>query len=373
MLFTTFRQRLYTLFPIVVLLGLLLIETAPSEKIKDLAVIAYYAGNGQDLEKYKWESITHVIYSFCHLRGQELAVDNAKDSITIRNLVALKKQYPHLKVLLSLGGWGGCKTCSPVFATTEGRKVFARSVKKLAKTYHTDGLDLDWEYPGIEGPPGHPYMPEDKHNFTLLVKQLRRQLGKKAILSFAAGGFDQYFDHSIEWEAVMPLVDYVNLMSYDLVNGYSKVTGHHTPLYANAEQASSADYGVQYLIKLGVPAEKIVIGAAFYGRSWSGVEDINHGLYQSGTFKSFIPHHRFDEALSAEKGFVFYRDPVSKAPYAYSAALKEFATFDDAVSIGLKTKYAMEHKLGGIMFWQLTDDRAYGELLRAIDEARHGN
>jgi chitinase len=351
-----------------ILLGFLLATTAPPKKEKDFAVIAYYAGNGQNLEQYNWEEITHVIYSFCHLRGQELAVDNAKDSITIRNLVALKKQHKHLKVMLSLGGWGGCKTCSPVFATEEGREVFARSVKKLSKTYKTDGLDLDWEYPGIEGVPGHPYMAEDKQNFTLLVEQLRKQMGKKAILSFAAGGFDKYFDHSIEWEKVMPLVDYVNLMSYDLVGGYSKVTGHHTPLYSNGDQASSGDHGVKYLLDLGVPAEKIIIGAAFYGRSWSGVKNENNGLYQSGTFKSFIPHHQFEKALTAEKGFVFYRDPVSKAPYAYSAELQEFATFDDPESIKLKTKYALEQKLGGIMFWQLTDDRKEGGMLHAITE-----
>jgi chitinase len=355
----------------IVLMAMLLIRAAPAKKADDFAVIAYYAGNGQDLDKYRWEQVTHVIYSFCHLKGQELAVDNAKDSIAIRKLVALKKQHKDLKVLLSLGGWGGCKTCSPVFATAEGRKIFARSVKKLSKTYQTDGLDLDWEYPGIQGVPGHPFMAEDQQNFTLLVKQLRKQLGKKAVLSFAAGGFKKYFDQSIEWEQVMPMVDYVNLMSYDLVGGYSKVTGHHTPLYSNKEQSASADYGVRYLLDLGVPARKIVIGAAFYGRSWKGVKNENKGLYQSGTFKSFIPHHRFDEVLSTEKGFVFYRDPVSKAPYAYSAERQEFATFDDPVSIALKTRYAMEQGLGGIMFWQMTDDRADGSLLNAIHQVVH--
>lgn len=360
-------QQLLNIMPIAIL-GLFLVAFTPPKKADDFAVIAYYAGGGQDLDRYQWQQITHVIYSFCHLRGQELAVDNAKDSITIRNLVALKKDYPHLKVLLSLGGWGGCKTCSPVFATAEGRKVFARSVKKLTKTYKTDGLDLDWEYPGIEGVPGHPFMAEDKQNFTLLVKELRKKLGKKAVLSFAAGGFKKFFDHSIEWGKVMPMLNYVNLMSYDLVGGYSKVTGHHTPLYSNEKQPGSGDYGVQYLLDLGVPANKIILGAAFYGRSWSGVADVNNGLYQSGTFKSFIPHHHFDKALTAEKGFKFYRDPVSKAPYAYSAELKEFATFDDETSIKLKTEYAIEKGLGGIMFWQLTDDRKDGGLLRAIGD-----
>ena len=171
----------------------------------------------------------------------------------------------------------------------------------------------------------------------------------------------------------MPLVDYVNLMSYDIVGGYSKVTGHHTPLYSNMNQEGSADFGVQYLLKLGVPAQKIILGAAFYGRSWKEVAPEQNGLYQSGIFKSFIPHHRFEEVLSPERGFKFFRDSLSQAPYAYSIKEKEFATFDDPISLQQKTQYAIDHNLGGIMFWQLTDDRRDGRLLQSIWEVKKGN
>ncbi|MEL6719658.1 MAG: glycoside hydrolase family 18 protein [Bacteroidota bacterium] len=341
-------------------------EETPITSDKDFAVIAYYAGKGQDLGQYRWDKITHVIYSFCHLNGQKLAVDNKKDSLTIRNLVELKKEHPQLKVLLSLGGWGGCKTCSPVFAEEEGRQIFSQSVKDLMETYNADGIDLDWEYPGIEGYPEHAYLPEDKPNFTALVQSLRTTLGEEAILSFAAGGFKKYFDHSIEWKKVMPLVNYVNLMSYDLVSGYSTVTGHHTPLYSNEKQEASAHHGIQYLTDLGVPSRKIIIGAAFYARSWENVENIDQGLYQSGKFKSFIPHNSFDQQINEENGFTFFRDSIAQAPYAYSPLLKEFATFDDSISIQAKTQYAMDENLGGIMFWQLTDDRKDGGLLKAI-------
>jgi chitinase len=343
---------------------------AIAQSPQELAVIGYYAGNGQDLERYKWEQLTHVIYSFCHLKGDELAVDNAQDSMAIRNLVALKQDHPNLKVMLSLGGWGGCKTCSPVFAEASGRINFAKSVKQLCDAYGTDGIDLDWEYPAIEGVPGHPFALEDRENFTSLVQELREALGADRLVSFAAGGFKSFFDQSIDWDSVMPLVDYVNLMSYDIVGGYSKVTGHHTPLYSNSDQEGSADFGVQYLLKLGVPSQKIVLGAAFYGRSWKEVAPDRNGLYQSGVFKSFIPHHRFEEVLSEERGFMFFRDSVSKAPYTYSAKEKEFATFDDPESLRLKTQYAIDQNLGGIMFWQLTDDRKDGRLLQSIWEVK---
>lgn len=341
-------------------------NAAPGKSKDDFAVIAYYAGNGSDLERYRWEQITHVIYSFCHLKEDRLAVDNEASAAAIKNLVGLKQSYPQLKVMVALGGWGGCETCSLVFARKSGRKNFTESAAKLMEDYGLDGLDLDWEYPAIPGVPGHPYADEDRRNFTLLVQDLRATMGPDALITFAAGGYPLYFDKSIEWGPVMETVDYVNLMSYDLVGGYHTVTGHHTPLYSNEQQDRSAAAGVDYLLKLGVPSDKIVLGAAFYGRSWEGVSNENKGLYQRGTFKSFIPHHRFSEQLSPDDGFVFYRDPVSRAPYAYSEARQEFATFDDAESIRLKTEYALEKNLGGIMFWQLTDDRKDGGLLQAI-------
>lgn len=354
--------------------GLLLLRPTilPAQTRPDFEVIAYYAGDGQDLDRYRWEQVTQVIFSFCHLEGNELAVANARDSVAIRNLVSLKEEFPRLKVLLSLGGWGGCETCSPVFSSTSGITDFARSVKTLTALYGTDGIDLDWEYPAIEGYPGHPYDPADREHFTRLAAELRRELGADALISFAAGGFQKYFDHAIDWTAVLPYIDFVNLMSYDLVGGYSTVTGHHTPLYSNDRQPGSADFGVRTLLNLGVPARKIVLGAAFYGRSWQDVDPAGNGLYQTGTFKSFIPHHRFDSVLTAGQGFVFFRDPVSQAPYAYSSRLREFATFDDAESLAAKTRYALEHQLGGIMFWQLTDDRSDGGLLQAIWEVKAG-
>lgn len=336
----------------------------------DFAVIAYYSGNAEGVRQYPTEYLTHIIFSFCHLRGHELAVDNAGDSLTIRTLVALKQRQPGLKVMLSLGGWGGCEPCSPVFAGEQARRAFAASVKRLLLEYQCDGIDLDWEYPGIEGYPGHPYDPADTRHFTLLVQELRRALGPEYELSFAAGGFKHFFDHSAEWNEVMPLVDRVNVMTYDLVSGFSTRTGHHTPLYSSPGQQLSADYGVRYLDSLGVPRKKIVIGAAFYARTWENVADVNRGLYQSGKFKAFVPYKKFGEVLTAQNGFVFYRDPDAGAPYAYSAALGQFATFDDSASVALKTRYAREQGLGGIMFWELANDSGPDGLLRAIHQAK---
>jgi chitinase len=366
-------KRFVFCFTALMFLSLFFLSFVRDKDKRNFSVIAYYSGDVNKIDSYDVKKLTHIIYSFCHLKGNRLNVDDAKDSATIVKLVSLKKTNPDLKVLLSLGGWGGCKTCSPVFATEAGRKEFAQSVKELNDYFKTDGIDLDWEYPVIQGYPGHPYTPEDRPNFTALVKELRRVLGKKHEISFAAGGFPTFLEQAIDWKEVMATVDYVNLMSYDLVSGFSNTTGHHTPLYSTDVQVRSANQAVSYLTSIGVPPDKIVIGAAFYARTWENVDSLNNGLYRSGTFKHFIPYRQFNEKLSEADGFVFYRDPVAQAPYAYNAGKRTFATFDDPLSIRGKTKYVMDKKLRGIMFWELSLDKGNGGLLEEIDRVKKAN
>lgn len=340
---------------------------AQSEKFR---VVAYYAGRSTMVDSFPIEKLTHIIFSFAHLKGNELHINNARDSATVEELITLKRRNPKLKVLISLGGWSGCATCSDVFSSKKGRKDFARSARQLSNYFHTDGIDLDWEYPAIAGFPGHKYQSSDKENFTQLVKQLRKTLGKKQEISFAAGGFKQYIDSSIEWKKVMKKINFVNLMSYDLVNGYASVTGNHTALYSTPQQFESTDQAVNQLINFKVPANKIVIGAAFYGKVWENVADTANGLYQNGKYIGNIMFRNFDTQMSVDSGFVYHWDDVAKAPYSYNSEKKLFVTYDDKKSIALKTKYVIEHHLGGIMFWELAYDAFSNGLLDVIDEVK---
>lgn len=344
---------------------------AQNQKAANIEVIAYYSGSSEGIDKYMVEDLTQIIFSFGHLKGNRLHISNARDTGRIQKLVSLKQRNPKLKVLLSLGGWGGCAPCSDVFSTTEGRNEFAASTKELLDFFKADGIDLDWEYPAIEGHPGHTFKKEDKENFTLLVQALRKALGKKAIISFAAGGFDKFLQESIDWKAVKPVIDFVNLMSYDLVSGFSTVTGHHTPLYSNSTQKQSADNAINYFKSIKFPLEKIIIGAAFYARTWENVRDVNNGLYQQGNFKHFISYNQFDQRLSKDSGFVFYRDSIAKAPYSYNKRTNTYATFDDEVSIAEKVNYVKQQKLGGIMFWELSLDKPVKGLLSIISQEKN--
>lgn len=333
---------------------------------KKLDIIAYYTGDDKSINDYEVNKLTHIIYSFCHLKDGKLTVDNSSDSLTIKHLVSLKTKNPNLKIMLSLGGWGGCAPCSEVFSTANGREVFAKSVKEVNDYFKCDGLDLDWEYPTIEGHPGHLYQLADKDNFTDLIIRLRKVLGDKNELSFAAGGFQKFLDQSVDWKKIMPLLDRVNIMSYDLVNGYSKVTGHHTPLYSTNEKEESTDKAVSYLLKLGIPANKLVIGAAFYTRSWKEVSNVNNGLYQSGVHIGGPIFKDYSTAFSVSNGWKYFWDDKAKASYWYNDKEKKFATGDDVPSVKAKTLYAIHKKLGGIMFWELQLDDKKNGLLDAI-------
>ncbi|HUI64034.1 MAG TPA: glycoside hydrolase family 18 protein [Bacteroidota bacterium] len=337
---------------------------------ENFAVIAYCNGPASAVDSYPVELLTHVQYSFLHVRSDGSVPVGGRDSANITHLVSLKSRNAHLKVLLSVGGWGGCKSCSGVFASGEGRHQVASTLGKILERFGADGIDIDWEYPAIAGYPGHPFGSDDRHNFTLLIEELRSVVGDTHEVSFAAGGFTEYLESSVEWNLVMPLVDRVNLMTYDLVNASSTVTGHHTPLFSTPSQAESVDHAVRYLDSVGVPHSKIVIGAAFYARMWDHVADQNNGLYQSGTFKAYVNFKEMASYYERVGGMRQFWDSVAQAPYAYSASAGLFATFDDPRSIDLKTRYALRNRLGGIMFWELSGDRVSGGLLEAISRAR---
>lgn len=332
-----------------------------------LCITGYYAGPASKLDQYPISKLTHLIYSFGHLQGNKLHIS---DTDAVKKMVAFKKKYPRLKIILSMGGWSGCEYCSPVFSKESGRKEFSHSVKKYLDYFKADGIDLDWEYPGIAGYPGHAFSPKDKKNFTFLIENLRQSLGEKYEISFAAGGFDAYIDSSIEWKKVMRLCDKVYIMSYDLVHGYSKVSGHHTPLYSTPEQIHSTDHAVKRLLAEGVPSEKIVIGAAFYGRLFSLKDTLNRGLYRPCTFYHAISYSAISDSIQINNGFHSYWDEIAQAPYAIHVERKLLFTYDDSLSVAKKTNYAIQNHLGGIMFWQLADDKTKNGLLDVMDQVK---
>ena len=362
-------------------------------------VMAYYvAEKDYRPETLPLEKLTHIIFSFTEVLDGEMKFKHEGSSEKLHQLVAQKETHPHLKVMIACGGWGGCEGFSAMAETKESRKKFVDSTIEFVEEYQLDGVDIDWEYPGLPGA-GNPHGPQDTPNFTFLMKELREAMdatGKELILTFASAGWERYYDH-IETLEVMKYVDFMNIMTYDFVGGSTPVTAHHTNLgwikWEDLEGTAmmdmikkyqermkdkaikwnprSAEYIIDYCLKLGVKPEQIVIGAAFYGRAWKGVPPENKGLYQpnKGVHTGWSAYRNIRENYENKNGFVRYWDSVAKAPYLYSETDSIFISYDDTASVKLKVRYAIENNLGGIMFWQLGNDtREENSLLDAIYE-----
>ncbi len=132
-----------------------------------------------------------------------------------------------------------------------------------------------------------------------------------------------------------------------------------------------ADNAIRFFDSIHFPLNKIVIGAAMYGRIFNVNNDAGNGLYQPGGFDQGISWKNFNKEMMQQQGYVYYWDDTAKAPYMYNKMLKKLFTYDDEQSMTFKTQYAVDKQLNGIMFWQLGDDKPVNGLLDAIDKALH--
>jgi chitinase len=323
--------------------------------------------------------LDRINYAFANIQDGRMVTGFAQDAKNFASLRELKQQNPSLQVLVSVGGWLWSTNFSDVSLTAASRKVFVQSVIEFLQQYELDGLDVDWEYPGMAGA-GHPFREQDKENFTSLLKELRQRFDletkrthRRLYLSIAVGASEEYLDH-VEMRKVQRYVDTINLMAYDYYEpGSDKITGHHAPLFASDADPKriSGDRSVKALEQAGVPAAKILLGIPFYGHVWSEVGDVNHGLFQRGEMAStgYAPYALITTTLLGH-GFTRYWDPVASVPYLYSSDKKVFVSYEDSESLAAKCNYVLTRKLGGVMFWDYSGDPS-GTLLKTIDQSLH--
>jgi len=324
------------------------------------------------------QSLTRINYAFANIADGRIVKGFSHDDENYAFLVGLKKENPSLTVLASVGGWLWSTNFSDVSLTRQSRQVFIQSVMEFLDNYHLDGLDIDWEFPNSPGA-GHPYRAEDKQNFTLLIKELRARFNKRTsrththlYLTIAAGA-DNDFLANTEMPKVQRFLDAVNVMCYDYYEpGSEPTTGNHAPLFVDPADPRkvSADASIDAYLNAGVPAHKIVLGMPFYGHVWGEVSETNHGLFQAG---KPVPHAWANFSAVPDmlkQGYVRYWDSAASVPFLYNAGMKVFVSYEDPQSVAAKCSYVISHKLGGVMFWEYTNDPS-GTLLHAIRDSFH--
>jgi chitinase len=349
------------------------------ESPRQFAVVGYVFPHNNLLTAGQIDAraLTRVNFAFAVIKDGRMVEDTTADAQNLAFLTGLRKQNPSLTVLVSVGGWLGSGGFSDAALTAESRKTFADSAAEFLRRYDLDGLDVDWEYPGMPGA-GHAFRAEDKHNFTLLLECLRKRFdeeekanGRHLVLTIAAGASEDYLAHT-EMKEAQRYVDTVNLMTYDYsMASMDATTGHSAPLFTDpaAPRHESADASVRAFESAGVPAGKILFGVPFYGHIWGQVADRNHGLFQPGkpVPGDFAPFNTIEQNLLGH-GFTRYWDETASAPYLYSAEQQQFVSYEDAESLADKCSYVKTRGLGGVMFWEYLDDPS-GVLVQTIDRA----
>ncbi len=351
-------------------------EPALSIEQLDYRIVGYYPAwsnptRDLDANELPGDLLTHVIYAFGNIEPKTLTCtygDANVDDYHLKNLGKLKQKYPHIKVLIAIGGATFSKEFSAMAATAEARQKFVKSCLDLYMgTYPAviDGIDMDWEFPGV----GDGSRPEDKQNFTALMKEFRRQLdelgkqNKHPYLLTAAVPAGPGMYQNLELKDLSGVLDWFNLMTYDFHGVWSKDSNFTAPLYRARDDPyplNNVDAAVQGYLKAGVPPRQITLGMPFYGRGWTTASTDNYGLYQELTWgkvsgTAYTYKNLMDNYIG-KNNYLRYWNYGAKVPWLFNPTDRIFITYEDPESIGYKADYVADHQLGGAMIWHLSSD-----------------
>jgi chitinase len=309
----------------------------------------------------------------------------------IGQLMKMKASNPGIRVLPSIGGWTLSDPFFHLANDAARRATFVSSVKTFLKTYAVfDGVDIDWEYPGGGGANTGLGSSSDRTGYTSLMRDLRAMLtqlgqetGRTYELTSAVGAGPVKIDQ-VDWQQASTYLDYVFAMTYDFYGAWSGELGHHAGLNPTAQSIHEGFTGAEAVTNLmaaGVPADKLVMGVAMYGRGWSGVTGgtVDNpftgtgGNKIAGTWEAGVLDYRQIESAfqggasgKGANGFVYYYDTQAQAPYLWNASRGELITYDDVRSARAKADFAKRNGLAGVFSWEIDADN--GNILNAMHE-----
>ncbi|MFD6988494.1 glycoside hydrolase family 18 protein [Streptomyces sp. NPDC059943] len=324
--------------------------------------------------------------------------DDQRLAGNFNQLRELKAKHPGLKVLISLGGWSWSKHFSDAALTPASRRALVSSCIDLyikgnlpvdgtrggagAAAGLFDGIDLDWEWPGSAGDVGTVFRPEDKKNFTALVREFRKQLDVYAKSRKGHAKRKHYeltafvptapakIDAGFEVSKIMRDFDFVNLQGYDFHGTWEPTTAQQSALFAEPDDFSVSQT-VNDWLRRGAPARKLVVGMPFYGQGWTGVSGGGTGMGQPatgpapGTWANGNEDYKALKKLADSGAYTVHRD--AKNGHAWLFDGKTLWTYDDPQVLRTKSAYVRAKGLGGAMFWSLDGDTPDGELIKAVD------
>ncbi|MFZ1289892.1 MAG: glycosyl hydrolase family 18 protein [Melioribacteraceae bacterium] len=325
-----------------------------------------------------YDKLTIINYSFFYPleTGEIVGLDPVADRFLLKgesdlvedgevpgeSIIELAKQHG-TKIVLSIGGWETSNNFPQVSADPVKRANFAHWCVKHIKNYGFEGIDIDWEFPGYKK---HNGTPNDRENFTILLQQIRDSLNvygikseKKLILTASLPAAAVHLV-DMEVEKIGSIVDYINIMTYDLYGSWGKKSNHNSALYAPAE----GDPGrcLDGAFKLyhethNVPSKKITLCATFFGYSYSNCSEI-YGTHTGADTTIFKEGGDLLYSQIYEKmdQFNSYWDSTAQSPYLIGKTNKILISLDNEKSVAQKMDYIINNKGGGIIIWPLMGD-----------------
>ncbi|WP_051367924.1 glycoside hydrolase family 18 protein [Hamadaea tsunoensis] len=327
------------------------------------------------------DQLTHLFYAFATIRDGRLRLPSRASD----ELAAIRRAYPHLRVILSVGGWGA-DGFSDAALTARTRTHLVDQCLELGAGF--DGIDLDWEFPVSGGPAEVTHRPEDRRNCTLLARELRDRLapGRELTAALPAGRLQSAGPYdpaeSYELAQLAEILDFVNLMTYDFGTGFSPVATFNAPLAEVADDpldpalrpSNNVAGAVAYYERHGVPRDRLVLGVPFYGRGFTvAAPGDQAGLFQTQTGTVAVGDWRdIRRDLLTDPAWEQHRHPVARSPWLYHRGTRTFVSFEDAQSIEERSAYAAGLGLRGAFMWHLAGDDDEHTLLTAMTRPFRG-
>jgi chitinase len=334
--------------------------------------------------------VTHILYAFGNTAGGSCAIGDsyadydkaytAADSVdgvadtwdagalrgSFGQLRKLKKLYPNIKVIYSVGGW----TWSGGFTQAAANPTaFANSCYNMVEDPRWadvfDGIDVDWEYPNACGLSCDASGP---NSYNAVVSALRARFGSGLVTSaISADGSEGGKLDVADYATGIAKLDKVFPMTYDFYGAFTPAgpTAPHSPLtsYAGLPTAGFySDAAIQKLKSKGVPASKMLLGIGFYGRGWTGVtQDAPGGSATGaapGTYEAGIDDYKVLKNTCPVTGTI--------GGTAYAHCGSNWYGYDTPSTIAGKMSYVNQQGLGGAFFWEFNGDTTGGELISAM-------
>ncbi|CAK7214426.1 hypothetical protein SEUCBS140593_002178 [Sporothrix eucalyptigena] len=298
-------------------------------------------------------------------------------------LARVKRDNPHLKTILSIGGGTGSRAFLVLASTDHGRSAFAQAAADWVHKYSFDGVDIDWE---------HPRTPAEGQHYVALLHACRAALPSPRYLLTTALPCDPSVLRMLDLQAVGTIIDHINLMAYDFSGPWSVVAGHHAQLFAATETGASSQLGLHLLLS-HVPPNRVILGIPVYARVFPGAtcegdlyekeEGSNEGENEEDKeeleidYRDVPPEWKAEGTLQVDQGraaaWAVVQRPGKKGRPGYPRSTS-FVSLDVPATVRIKAGFARATGLGGLFYWTGAGDAPNYEdsLVVAGFDALHG-